>query len=249
MTRVCLFMCLVVRVAAADPFPGDKPCDDIDACEKACKASKKNTCVYGGLLAQRSGDTATRERAATFFDTGCKKNDADACFRAGELLPVGDAATKETIKKAAAYFDKACGRQHVRACFTRGQLAVDANDKKLALAQFKKAFAILDTRCTKKDAAACNWLGNEYQSGRIGLDPDPKKASAYHDKACMITTKLPCPPPPPPPPPPGRPMTKQAPPPAAPADHPQTPPPGMPPPPPPPRKPGTPAPQPKEGGA
>jgi TPR repeat protein len=198
---------MLMRVAAADPFPGDHPCTDLDACEKACKVGKKNTCIYGAFLALR--DPNGTDRATAMYETGCKQKDAESCYHAGTLLMKGDQDAARA-KKVAGYFDTACGNQHVMSCIMRGQLFVDANDSKHAVAQFKKAYAILEGRCTKKkDAAACTMLGDEYTRGRVGLDPDPKKATDFHERGCQIATKKPCPPPvehvrltrPPPPPP------------------------------------------------
>jgi hypothetical protein len=69
----------LMSVAYADRFPTEGPCEDADACEKACKANKKGSCYWGGvLLMQKAVGDDWQPRALALFDKACGKGDADA---------------------------------------------------------------------------------------------------------------------------------------------------------------------------
>src|SRR6187200_1716626 len=74
-------------VAYADKFPASGPCDDVDACETACKANKKGTCYWGGVLILQSAvDEESKPRALALFDKACVKNDAEACWQSANIV-------------------------------------------------------------------------------------------------------------------------------------------------------------------
>jgi hypothetical protein len=207
----------IARIAHADGFPTSGPCDDIESCEKACKAGKKDTCYYGGVLAlQGTGEDRT-VKGRDLFNRACTKGDADGCYQVARIDE--SLATEEKSKaKVRAEYDKACTKGHARACFRVVQVLVsglgesepDAKTKKLAAAAQRKGLEVLEQRCIKqKVAMACDWAANLY-GGTAFTKADPKKATDLKERGCQIRTKAPCPPPAPPPPPPGRPMGKPA---------------------------------------
>jgi TPR repeat protein len=199
-------------VAYADKFPASGPCDDVDACEKACKASTKGACYWGGVLTlQGPFDEEQHKRGLAMFDKACAKNDADACWQSANLVWQFESKELKTAgPKTYAAFQKACNKNHARACMRLGDIAAaaeDAKSKKLAVTVKVKGAKLLEQRCTKaKLVRACTWAASLYESGE-GVKQDAKKATALRDKRCMIETGSKCPPPEPPPPP-SRPMTK-----------------------------------------
>src|SRR5262245_10932540 len=86
MKSLLLFVVLM-GVAHADKFPATGPCDDVDACEKVCKAGKKGTCYWGGVLiiqaVMKDGDEA---RALALFDKACAKGEVDGCWQSANLV-------------------------------------------------------------------------------------------------------------------------------------------------------------------
>jgi hypothetical protein len=203
--EACCWVMALVAVAHADGFPASGPCDDIDACEKACKGQSR-----GHLLLGR------RARPA-----GCRREPQGAGTRAvrsrvlarpgGRVLASGsvldrddDAALKA---KARGAYQRACNMKHARACFAFARilsLAGDDKSKKLAEATQKKAIAILEGGCTKeKLAGACSWVAELYGSGAL---QDLAKAETFREQACQLSTGKPCPPKPEPSP--SRPHTK-----------------------------------------
>jgi hypothetical protein len=199
----------LVSVAHADSFPKEGPCEDADACEKACKANKKGTCYWGGvLLLQSPVDETVQPRALALFDRACTKGDADACWQSANLVWQIDSRDKGDGTKPRAAFQKACTKNHARACIRLGEIAAaasDAKSQKLAATSKAKGIKLLEQKCTKqKMVRACSWAAELYESAD---KPDAKKAAALRDKRCMIETGTVCPPPAPPPPP-RPPMTK-----------------------------------------
>src|SRR5262245_26850203 len=77
----------LVGVAHDDKFPSSGPCEDVDACEKACKANAKGSCYWGGvLLIQKGLDVGDEVRALALFDKACSKGEADACWQSANLV-------------------------------------------------------------------------------------------------------------------------------------------------------------------
>jgi hypothetical protein len=208
-----LLILVLVGVAHADSFPPSGPCDDVDACEKACKANKKGTCYWGGVLVLQAAVDETREpRALALFDRACTKGDADACWQRANLIWQQDSRDKGDGSKPRAAFQKACNKNHARACIRLGEIsaaATDAKSQKLAMVSKAKGIKLLEQKCTKgKIVRACSWAAELYDSAEYGK-PDPKKAAALRDKRCMIETGKVCPPPEPPPPPMTKPMHRK----------------------------------------
>ena len=208
----------IARIAHADGFPTSGPCDDIESCEKACKAGKKDTCYWGGVLALQGTGEDRKVKGRDLFNRACTKGDADGCYQVARIdaqLPMDDDKTRAKVRGE---FDKACTKGHARACFMVVQMLIsglgesepDAKTKKLATAAQGKGLKVLEQRCIKqKQANACDWAASLY-AGTAFTKADPKKATDLKERGCQIRTKAPCPPPAPPPPPPGRPMGKPA---------------------------------------
>jgi len=193
---IALVVC--AGVAYADKFPASGPCDDVDACEMACKANKQGTCYWGGvLLLQAMFDEAAEVRALALFDRACANNDADACWQRARIVRTQEFRAKGDGSKARAAFQKACTKNHARACMRLGDIAgaaSDAKSKKLSATSYAKAIKLLDARCTAKMAQACSWLADIYDNGYAGAKHDAKKADAYDNKKCLIQTGNKCPP-------------------------------------------------------
>jgi hypothetical protein len=210
-----VLLVLLVGVAHADKFPATGPCDDVDACEKACKANKKGTCYWGGVLIVQTAKQDDEPRALAMFDKACGKGEADACWQSANLVWYKESRDKGDGSKARAAFQKACGKNHARACLRLADIAAaaegDAKSQKLAATSRAKGVKLLERKCAAKMARACSWVAELYESGMDGIKLDHAKAQAFRDKRCAIDTGKKCPPPEPPPPPPGTPQTKQAP--------------------------------------
>src|SRR5678815_1601458 len=122
----------LVSVAHADKFPTSGPCDDADACETACKANKKGTCYWGGvLLLQSAVDQTVLPRALALFDRACAKGDAESCWQSANLVWQFDSRDKGDGTKPRAAFQKACAKNHARACIRLGEIAAASTDAKL----------------------------------------------------------------------------------------------------------------------
>ena len=204
----------VVGTAYADKFPASGPCDDVDACEKACKANKKGACYWGGVLiiqaGMQEGDDA---RALALFDKACAKADVDGCWQSANLVWQKESRELKTAgAKTFAAFQKACTKGHARACMRLADIQAanegDAKMQKAAAASRAKGVKLLEARCKAKMARACSWAAEMYESGLDGVKLDHVKAQAFRDKRCVLDTGSKCPPPEPPPPPPGPPHTK-----------------------------------------
>jgi uncharacterized protein len=197
--KILIFVLALVSVAHADSFPPSGPCNDVDACETACKANKKGTCYWGGVLAlQAAVDDTKQARALVLFDKACAKGEADACWQSANLIWYADSSAKGDGSKPRAAFQKACNKNHARACIRLGEIAAaatDAKSQKLATMSKMKGVKLLEQKCTKgKVVRACSWAAELYESGEYGK-ADPKKATALRDKRCVIETGKACPPP------------------------------------------------------
>jgi TPR repeat protein len=186
-------------VAYADGYPREPgPCDDVTACEAACKAGKVAMCAWGGVLAMRDKDTLVYDRVArgrAMLDKACAKGDAESCWYVARIADPGPRAGAAERAKAAANYERACNKQHVRACLELAailSLPGDDKAKRAATAASKKGSAILERRCAKKEAAACTWLASLYEEG-AALPQDAAKATEYRERACQITSGAACP--------------------------------------------------------
>ena len=217
-----LLVVALLGIAHADKFPPSGPCDDIDACEKACKANTKGSCYWGGVLVlQAPFDEANRPRALAMFDKACAKGDADGCWQSANIQWHIDSKELKTAgPKTHAAFQKACTKNHARACMRLADIVAsdegNAKSQKQAASLRAKGVKLLEGKCNAKMARACSWVADMYESGLDGVTLNPKKAQAFKDKRCVIETGKKCAPPPPPPPPPqvpvqeSRPHTKPA---------------------------------------
>ena len=88
--RSLLLLLAIAGVAHADRFPATGPCDDIAACEKACKANKKGTCYWGGVLVLQTAAEDREARAGALFGRACKKGDGEACWQAARLFEASE---------------------------------------------------------------------------------------------------------------------------------------------------------------
>jgi len=197
----------LLGVAQADSFPTSGPCDDADACEKACAANRKGTCYFGGVLVLQLAavDDTGLPRARKLFDRGCIKGDVEACWQGAKLLAYQEARDKGDGSQARAAFQKVCQKNHARACLQLAGLAIDVAaekkaagtpDEKLekqALAWAMKGAKLLEQKCTKgKMARACEWVADIYAFSSHGIKADAKKARAFYDRRCVIKTGKPC---------------------------------------------------------
>jgi TPR repeat protein len=196
-----LLLVALVSVAHADKFPASGPCEDADACEKACKANQKGTCYWGGvLLMQKAVGDDWQGRALALFDKACTKGDAEACWQSANLTWHHDSRTlKASGPNTFAAFQKACNKNHARACMRLADIAAaaegDAKKQKLAATSKAKGVKLLEAKCMKaKMARACTWAAGMYEAGD-GVKQDAKKAAALRDKRCVIETGFACPPP------------------------------------------------------
>ena len=224
-----LLLVALAGTAYADAFPHEGPCDDIEACEKACKANKAGTCFYAAVLVLQTAEEGRELRAQKLFDRACGKGEIEACYQSARMVARVDTEDPNRAKTLAA-FSKACGKSHARACFMYAQMIKipeegGAKQERLALTARKKGLSLMEQRCTKnKIASACDWAASFY-SGTSWLKADPKKADALKQQACKIRTGAVCPPPGPPPGrPPERDFTKPDSPPKPPAMKPAAPP-------------------------
>ena len=202
-----LFLLLAIAgVAHADRFPATGPCDDIAACEKACKANKRGTCYWGGVLVLQTAAEDREVRAGALFNRACKKGDGEACWQAARLFEAA-----EDAGAALAAYKRSCAKKHARGCLAFARLGIAAGDetsKQLAEAAQKKGVKLLEQRCVKhKVANACSWVSELYASGTF-VAQDEAKAAEYRERQCQLATGKPCPPPPAPEPPHNKSMTK-----------------------------------------
>ena len=194
--KVVLVLLAISGAAFADGKPqGPGPCNDLAACEKACKAGKTKSCEWGGLLALESGISQDqRDHAFSLFDAGCKKNDGGSCWRAGLVVDPGEGAAIADRSKARGYYDRACKNKSARACMMLGKLVGGPGDDKAlkaAAAAYKQAVAIFEQACKKQDAQACALAANLYSAG-MGVTQDAKKADELRQRACVIKSGQPC---------------------------------------------------------
>ena len=179
-----VFLLAMIGVAHADRFPDTGPCEDADACEKACKANKKGTCYWGGvLLVQKAVDDESQARAVVLFDKACK-TDAEACWQSARIVLHQESKARGDGSKARAAFQRACNKNHARACWQLGVIAAaDMKTQKLAATSKAKGVKLLEQRCTKqKMANACAWAADIYEAGDQGIPKDEKKAAALRSK-------------------------------------------------------------------
>jgi TPR repeat protein len=195
-----VFVTAVVRIASADGYPhGPGPCENVTACEKACKSGKTAMCAYGGVLALQDPLSYDRQvRGRAMLDKACAKGDAESCWFVARIADPGEGAPATERIKAVGDYERACNKQHARACFGLAAvlgLGEDEKSKKAAAAATKKAITLLDGRCTKNDAPACDWMARLYAYGPA-VPPDETKANEYRERSCQIRTGAACPPPP-----------------------------------------------------
>jgi uncharacterized protein len=205
--RSVLILIALLGTAHADKFPASGPCEDAEACEKACAANKKGTCYWGGvLLLQSAVDETAQSRAQALFDRACTKGDGEACWQAANLVWHQESRESGDGSKARAAFQRACNKNHARACWRFSEIngaATDPKLKKLVATSRAKGLKLLEQKCTKtKWPKACGWVAAIYESGDNGVKADATKAAAFRDRRCLIDTGSKCPPPPPPAPPP-----------------------------------------------
>ena len=192
-----LLLVVLVSVAHADKFPATGPCDDVDACEKACKAGKKDSCYWGGaLIIQKGVKEEDEAHAMTLFDKACAKGHADACWQSANLVWYKESREKGDGTKARAAFQKACNKNHARACMRLADIVAadegNAKSQKLAATLRTKGLKLLEGKCNAKMARACGWVGELYESGLDGITMNHDKAAAFRDKKCVIETGSKC---------------------------------------------------------
>jgi TPR repeat protein len=188
--KYLLLVLVMTGAAYADSFPTSGPCDDIEACEKACTAKQAGACYYGGaLVSQRPfGDTG-RAQAQSFFDRGCAQRDREACLMSARLVESGEyLAIKKAGPQTLAAYKRVCAMKNARACFSYAQFLAeqsDAKSKKLAVRVNKQAMQLLEQRCTQM-AGACFQAAARYSYG-MGVAEDETKSQDMMRRGCKLS--------------------------------------------------------------
>ncbi len=180
-----VLLLVMVGTAYADKFPAEGPCDDVEACEKACAKNKKGTCYFGGVLVLQTADEDRYTHAQKLFERACTKGDGEACYQVARIVDrIEWDELKKSGPKALAAYKRACSKNHARACFSYASVlnaAGDAKSKKLAAATEDKAKKLLAQRCLKDDIiGACGWAYYAVEG------KDPKLAEKLRAHECEL---------------------------------------------------------------
>ena len=144
--------------------------------EKACPKGHTKACIgLGDLYERELGVEKDLVRARTFYAKACKAGDGEGCYSIGRLEE-----NAHHMKKALSMYDQACQKKFAMACSTLGMMYDFGREIKknemLARDYYQKACSL--------DGVFCDWLGNAYENGKLGVQKDIKKAYHYYERSC-----------------------------------------------------------------
>jgi len=149
-------------------------------CGEQCGHGHGGSCATLGLLYERGlGVPRDAAQAKSYFDKGCKANDAYACTNLGVLLERGDGGPADPAAAQKLYVSS-CERGDENGCFNAAlSLEVGRGGDK----DEGKARDLYRRACDGGEGAGCNNLGYMLERGKGGATDETLAAKQY-ERAC-----------------------------------------------------------------
>ena len=158
-----------------------------------------NSCFNAGnMYANGIGVRRSGQKAVEVFELICRKKDAEACWRAGQLYARGTQDLPRSSIAAASFYKQACDGGYAKGCnrIARAYRLGEGvpQDPKQEEEYRRKACVAgdldvcrqnwADEACTKGPSTVCYGLGLRFVRGTGGFEKSRKKATDFFSRGC-----------------------------------------------------------------